>query len=500
MTPDNDVPSLDAIAHRMPPPVEESVDRTPPVTVAEYRREKKLDTVATASSLDIAAEIRLPSRDNAVEWYDSLSATERYAVLGDRNTLRAGSPVSNLSSAATTDRVSVDRLPASRIEKFSVNTSHNLQTVRKYYTNTDTAFGLPVTAELGCASSPTRRSRVPVIDAVRFLWAAYTGDSMPKRSGPRIWSSDRAEEYTLRSHTSTAEPVNDTATAERATAVPQISAAATPQKPSTAPVRRSNGQMYYPRRLVSGGSPAEALYDIDMLRRARTRSMSVLLYGEPGTGKTALVEAAFDDVLTSNGHGDFEVSDFFGSFIETADRQFVWIDGQLLRAAKLGLPFFVDDASLIDPRVMSVLYPAMDGRREINVTTNPEIGVVQTHPDFYVVAACNPNAPGSVMSEAFLSRFALHVEVTTDFELMKRLGVPENVVIAAENLSSQTKNGSVVRAPQARDLLDYSKVCEEFGQKVAVANLLARADQADREAYRKALRATFGSNVVPLAV
>jgi len=79
-------------------------------------------------------------------------------------------------------------------------------------------------------------------------------------------------------------------------------------RPSTAapgPVVRPNGQRYHPRALADHA-------DVAALRALRDAGMPTLLYGLPGTGKTALVEAAFPDLVTVAGDGDTAVADFVG--------------------------------------------------------------------------------------------------------------------------------------------------------------------------------------------
>ncbi len=66
----------------------------------------------------------------------------------------------------------------------------------------------------------------------------------------------------------------------------------------------------------------------------------------------------------------------------------------------------------------------MDGRKSITIPMNPDRGTIKVHENFYVVSATNPNAPGVRLSEAMLSRFQLQVELTTDYALAKKLGVP----------------------------------------------------------------------------
>jgi nitric oxide reductase NorQ protein len=256
---------------------------------------------------------------------------------------------------------------------------------------------------------------------------------------------------------------------------------------------RPNGDLYYSR------SWGEHM-DVAVLRKAREIGQFVLLYGAPGCGKTALVEAAFgEDLHTVLGSGDTEVADLVGSYVDTGSG-FRWEDGPLLKAAMEGKPLLIDEVGLIDPKVMSIVYGLMDGRREYNVTANPERGVVKAQDGFYVLGATNPNAPGVRLSEALLSRFTIQVEMTTDWTLAKKLGVPAMIATAAQNLARKVETGESTWAPQMRELLAFRDLEKSFGTRFAVENMMASAPEMDRPLVSEVLQRVLGEAVLPAKI
>ena len=257
---------------------------------------------------------------------------------------------------------------------------------------------------------------------------------------------------------------------------------------------RPNGQDYYSR---AWGEHT----DIEVLRKAREHDQFVMLYGNPGTGKTACVEAAFpDELYTVIGSGDTELGDLIGGYVQTPSGGFEWIDGSLVKAAEEGKVLLIDEIGLIDPKVLSAVYGLMDGRKELVITQNPERGTVKAKKGFWVVAATNPNAPGVRLSEALLSRFTIQVEMTTDWALAKKLGVPATAVSAAQNLSKKMANGEVSWSPQFRELLAFRDLTLIFGAKWAVANLLAASPEIDRPVVADVFTRVFGEQVLPAKI
>lgn len=257
---------------------------------------------------------------------------------------------------------------------------------------------------------------------------------------------------------------------------------------------RPNGNKYYSR--LWGKHT-----DIEVLRKARENKQYVLLYGAPGCGKTALAEATFgDDLLTILGTGDTEVSDFVGNYVQTPSGSFEWIDGVLTQAVEQGKVLLIDEVGLIDPKVMAIVYGLMDGRDELTITANAERGTIKAKDGFYVICATNPNAPGVRLSEALLSRCVIQAEMTTDYSLAKKLGVPAHAVSVAQNLNKKQISGEVSWSPQMRELLAFRDVSKIYGTEWAVSNLLASAPEMDRPVVVDVFTRVFGVECKPAKI
>ncbi|WSK49853.1 AAA family ATPase [Micromonospora zamorensis] len=278
------------------------------------------------------------------------------------------------------------------------------------------------------------------------------------------------------------------------TATPAPAPAPTgPVPPRPGAVLRPNGVWYLPRQL--GDST-----DVEVLRQLRRDTIPVLLYGPPGTGKTSLIEAAYPDAITVAGHGDTTVEDLVGNYVPLPDGGFAFAYGPLVSAMRAGRALFIDDATLIPPRVLAALYPAMDGRATITIAAHHNEVVAATD-GFFVCAGHNPGVHGAILTEALASRFSVHIEVTTDFQLARSLGVPNGAIDAAIALNARLRKHDIDWAPQLRELLAFKRVAESLGLATAVANLAAVAPEADRQAIVEALqRAYRGTTITPLTL
>jgi hypothetical protein len=260
----------------------------------------------------------------------------------------------------------------------------------------------------------------------------------------------------------------------------------------TGPVKRPNGMDYHPRMLA--GMP-----DVTALRRFRDAGVAALLYGPPGTGKTSVVEAAFPDLLTVQGDGDTTVADFVGEYTQTDDGRYVFVHGPLVRAMREGVPLFIDDATLIPPTVLAVVYPAMDGRRQIVIKANGG-EVVDAAEGFYVVAGHNPGVHGAILTDALSSRFSAQIHVSTDYDLATQLKIDRRAVKVARNLATRQAKGEIGWAPQLRELIAFQKIAGVVGAEAAAGNLVGIAPEEDRDIVATTVKAVFGTTVAPLAL
>ncbi|MEU5874235.1 AAA family ATPase [Glycomyces sp. NPDC047369] len=259
-----------------------------------------------------------------------------------------------------------------------------------------------------------------------------------------------------------------------------------------APVARPNGTSYFPRDLH--GRP-----DVEVLQDLRAAGIPVLLQGPPGTGKTALAEASFPDLVTVAGDGDTCVGDLVGEYTQETDGTFVFHYGPLVRAMREGRALLIDDATLIAPPVLATLYPAMDGRGEIAIKAHKNETVTAAE-GFYVLAGHNPFVHGAVLTEALASRFGIHIDIHTDYDLAAQLGVPTAAITIAKALSKKHTEGKVTWAPQMRELIAFRDTARLMGERFALHNLVGIAPEADRTQVAQAVSAVAGTRARPLTL
>jgi nitric oxide reductase NorQ protein len=237
-------------------------------------------------------------------------------------------------------------------------------------------------------------------------------------------------------------------------------------------VLRPNGEVYRPREIMGHT-------DVSLLRELAKNRIFVRLAGAPGAGKTALAEAAFPDLITVNGHGDMTVANFVGTYLPEG-AEWKWHDGPLARAMRSGKPLLVDEGTRIPTEVMNILFSCMDGRNMLRLDDRPDIPVIKGAPGFYVIMGYNPDTIGArILDEALISRFRVQINVETDLDTAKALGVPDTAIRISANL--QTKNledrklgGPGVWVPQMRELLTYRDlILMKAGENFALATLVA---------------------------
>ncbi|MYT32662.1 AAA family ATPase [Streptomyces sp. MspMP-M5] len=316
------------------------------------------------------------------------------------------------------------------------------------------------------------------------------GEAERVGSNPRMY---RATSYTAAAaQAAPANPPAPSATVPHPSPTAQPATAVPPPVARPLPIMRPNGQRYHPRALAQ-------LPDVEALRRLRNAGVAVLLYGPPGTGKTSLIEAAFPDLITVAGDGDTTVGDLVGEYTQDASGGYEFIYGPLVTAMQEGRALLLDDATLISPKVLAALYPAMDGRRQIQVKAHK--GETITAADgFYVIAGHNPGVHGAVLTEALASRFSVQIQVGSDYDLAASLKINRTAVRIARHLATSQQAGEVGWAPQLRELIAFQKIADVLGTEAAFANLVGIAPLEDRDVVTEIVTKALGRPVTALAL
>lgn len=252
------------------------------------------------------------------------------------------------------------------------------------------------------------------------------------------------------------------------------------------------GHMYLSR---TGLGP----YDTDVetvaawLAADRTVVGAVLVTGEPGCGKTALIEAAATHaertLVTHLCTPDDTRESLFLRFVGEGNGEngTPFVKGPLPYAAENGYVFYGDEFMLTPDGVKPVFYECMDGRRYLS-GGNIDGSALEVHADFRIVLSSNPLVRGASLPEPIGSRCAgTSLTVETSASMLRDLAIDEGVVAAWEALGAAN-----LWRPQIREMrvADYWLTIDP-AQSVS-AFLPEHAPESQRKAIRDTVVAFLG--------
>lgn len=262
-------------------------------------------------------------------------------------------------------------------------------------------------------------------------------------------------------------------------------------------------------------------YDTDVetivawLEAPRNIVGATLVLGEPGGGKTALIEAAITHAERSlttvvctpdhnrdslfmkfvgEGNGDCitpehdhdEHGEHGTEYDETCERSPFTL-GPIPYAAKHGHTLYLDEFMLLVDGVKPLVYPLADGRRFLP-EGNIDGTAIEVHPDFRLILSSNPLVRGASLPEPVGSRCAsTTITVETSAEMLRDLRIDEAVVQAWEALGAAN-----LWRPQVRELRMADYWLGVDPAQAASAFLGEHCPESQRAAIRDTVVATLG--------
>lgn len=257
-------------------------------------------------------------------------------------------------------------------------------------------------------------------------------------------------------------------------------------------------QEHYHQRTVAGDRT-----DVEIVTKALSLGMNVVLKGPPGVGKSYLAKylcaqtnrPLYRITLSETTYREDLLGHLHLLSSAEGSTETRWIDGPLTRAAREGGVLLLDEINAADANTVAALNAVME-QRETRSLTIPQTGeTIEPHEEFRVIATANPGYQGTYeLNDAFEDRFRhvkldyLPADVETDL-ILARTGLRperreevESLVNLAGRLREAYVDGELSTPVTTRELVRIARFMEDDFMDLRAAaesELVARVSEYD---------------------
>lgn len=224
--------------------------------------------------------------------------------------------------------------------------------------------------------------------------------------------------------------------------------------------------------------------DFEIFDHARSKNINVLIYGPTGPGKTTSVEAWAAErnlrMATVSGNASMEPSQMTGKFVSDGNGSFAWIDGPVTDVVRNGGVLLLDEVNFISPKIYTVLYSLLDGRREITLLDHHG-ETIKANQDLTIFATMNPDYIGTTpLNFAFRNRFDIQIPWDYDDKVESKLVSSKALLVVAKQLRVEAAKGQYETPISTNMLQEFVNFVDALGYEFAVENFIAHfsADEA----------------------